>query len=152
MANLTENDILDIQTSDEPAKVMAKKYDISHQKVNSLRKATQNELRKEEGQGRAQEVRAHNEDGTFKADDPATPENEAFVKALKSSPIQKTKVSKGRHICNGETTGYRDGKDGTVETCTFPDGWLPEGWHDTPADCNNCDGKSHPDYVNIKGL
>lgn len=56
-------------------------------------------------------------------------------------------VSKGRQACDGPTTGYRDAPDGKVERRAFNDGWLPEGWHDTPADCDNCDGESHPEYV-----
>ena len=36
-------------------------------------------------------VRAHNDDGTFKADDPATPENEAFVKVKKKPAKKKAK-------------------------------------------------------------
>ena len=36
-------------------------------------------------------VRAHNADGTFKADDPDTPENEAFVKVRKKPAKKKAK-------------------------------------------------------------
>tara|TARA_R100001377_G_scaffold75525_1_gene52102 strand:- start:188 stop:436 length:249 start_codon:yes stop_codon:yes gene_type:complete len=36
-------------------------------------------------------VRAHNADGTFKADDPTTPENEAFVKVRKKPAKKKAK-------------------------------------------------------------
>jgi hypothetical protein len=53
-------------------------------------------------------------------------------------------------VANGPTTGYRDGKDGVVETADFMDGRLPKGWHDSPAKCKNCDGVEHMEYVKVK--
>jgi|GEM_PF-4381497 len=53
-------------------------------------------------------------------------------------------------VADGPTTGYRDGQGGAVETANFPDGWLPAGWEDSPAKCKNCDGKSHPEYVQVE--
>jgi len=90
--------------------------------------------------------RTHEPNGTFMADDPATPQNEAFgVEAPK--PAIKIPATEGKQACKGPTTGYRDAADGKVERKTFNDGYLPGGWHDTPADCENCDGMSHPEYV-----
>lgn len=56
-------------------------------------------------------------------------------------------VAKGFQASDGPTTGYQDAPDGKVMRKSFADGWIPEGWHDTPAKCDNCDGKSHPEYV-----
>ncbi len=39
---------------------------------------------------------------------------------------------RGTQVCDGPTAGYRDGPDGTIVTADFPDGRLPEGWHDYP--------------------
>lgn len=64
--------------------------------------------------------------------------------------VSKNKTTEKRKSADGPTTGYRDAKDGNVETREFLDGFLPNGWHDTPAKCNNCDGKSHPKYVKFK--
>ena len=105
MNKLTEEQILDIQTSDESAKVCAKRLGITHQKVNALRR--------------------------FSNDGPKPEKN----------PPKRVKV------CDGPTTGYRDADGGKVERRDFADGWLPGGWHDTPAKCENCDGKSHPEYL-----
>ncbi len=74
-------------------------------------------------------TRAHKDNGTFQADDPKTPKNEAY----------------GTQICDGPSTGYRDGPDGTIEVMDLPTGWLPGGWVDTPAKCKN-DG----DHVKVK--
>jgi hypothetical protein len=79
--------------------------------------------------------RAHEPNGTFTADNPSTPENEAY------------EVTKGKQVANGPTTGYRDAADGKVERKSFNDGWLPDGWHDSPARCDNCNGYEHPEYV-----
>lgn len=48
---------------------------------------------------------------------------------------------------NGPTTAYRDAPDGKVERKNCLDGRIPNGWFDTPAKCSNCDGMSHPEYV-----
>lgn len=48
---------------------------------------------------------------------------------------------------NGPTTAYRDAPDGKVERKHCADGIIPKGWFDTPANCENCDGMSHPEYV-----
>lgn len=44
-------------------------------------------------------------------------------------------------VVGGPTTGYRDGIDAEgvecVETKTFWDGVIPEGWVDTPANLKN---------------
>lgn len=49
-------------------------------------------------------------------------------------------------VVDGPTTGYRDGKDGVIEVATFADGWIPDGWKDTPAECKNNGGK----HVEVK--
>lgn len=56
-------------------------------------------------------------------------------------------VAQANPTANGPTTGYRDADEGKVERRNFNDGVIPKGWHDTPAKCENCDGKSHPEYV-----
>lgn len=127
MADLTEDQIEDILTSDESNGQLAKRLNSHHLTIKKIRS---------EGLDRA-----HNEDGTFKADDPDTEINEAY----KLPEVH----GKGQQVCDGPTTGYRDGKDGVVERCEFINGFLPDGWHDTPAKCKNCDGKSHPEYVDI---
>ena len=54
-----------------------------------------------------------------------------------------------RRIADGPTTAYRDGPDGVVHVLDCPDGCIPPDWHDSPAACANCDGKSHPSYVKV---
>jgi hypothetical protein len=108
--------------------------------------------------------RAHKPNGTFNADNPKTPENEAYVPQVakvvdssfndevlepKSTATLTVKVGKGQQICDGPTTGYRDGPDGTIETANFKDGWLPGGWHDNPAKCSQSDGE-HCEYVKVE--
>lgn len=109
---LSEDDILDIQTSDEPAKVIGKRYGISHQKVNSLRKAADDGLQEKEA---PQEVVAE------------------------IAPTEST----------GPAYGYRDGKDGVVEKCLFPNG-VPKGWHKRPTMCKNAPKDGHADYKDLK--
>ena len=56
----------------------------------------------------------------------------------KKAPAKKaTPKGKGKQVADGETCGYRDVKGGGVERKIFADGWLPAGWHDTPAKCKN---------------
>lgn len=75
--------------------------------------------------------RARKASGKFKADDPATEANEAFVEEKPS------KKSKGFRACDGPSTAYRDGPDGTIQVMDVVTGWIPAGWTDTPAKCKN---------------
>jgi len=59
-------------------------------------------------------------------------------------------AAQAQPVAGGPTTAYRDGEDGKVEVLDCPDGRIPKGWHDTPAKCDNCDGKTHPEYVKVK--
>ena len=66
--------------------------------------------------------------------------NRAPTKAEKTEAIEDALAEpgpRGIKVADGETAGYRDGKKGVVETRNFADGWLPEGWEDTPAKCKN---------------
>ena len=56
---------------------------------------------------------------------------------------------KGVKAADGPTTGYRDGPKGIIETTTFLDGFIPEGWIDTPAKCGNYSGDGHDEYVKV---
>jgi hypothetical protein len=44
---------------------------------------------------------------------------------------------KGKQVSDGPTCGYRDVKGGGIERRNFVDGFLPNGWHDSPASCKN---------------
>lgn len=62
-----------------------------------------------------------------------------------------SKISKKRVLNKGPTTGYRDGLEKTVEVMDFIDGWIPEGWFDTPAHCANFSGgHATTEYVLLK--
>ena len=68
-----------------------------------------------------------------------------------AAPVRRgrpPKKDKGLQAATGPTSGYRDGPDGIIETADFLDGWLPEGWVDTPAKCRN--KVKHGDYVKVK--
>jgi hypothetical protein len=57
-------------------------------------------------------------------------------------PVLK-KVGQSRKaikICDGPTTGYKDGPDGVVNVKSFKNGWLPGDWFDNPVHCANCTG------------
>jgi hypothetical protein len=56
-------------------------------------------------------------------------------------------VAQAHPTYDGPTTGYRDAADGKVERKSFNNGVIPQGWHDNPAACDNCDGMSHPEFV-----
>lgn len=139
MADFTQEQIEDILTSDEKDGVIAKRLGVHWKTIQKVRKEAANGLQ-EEGQGPEEVKRAHNDDGTFKADDPATPDvNEAYEQPK----------SEGVYV-GGPATGYRDGKDGTVERCNFDDGFVPKGWHTRPWKCKNCPKDKHADYVDVK--
>ena len=83
--------------------------------------------------------RARKASGKFQGDDPATEANEAFVEA--ETPKAKAKPKgKGFRACDGPSTAYRDGPDGTIEVMDVVTGWIPAGWTDTPANCENPKG------------
>ena len=67
--------------------------------------------------------------------------------ASRPTPIQPEVIEEAVVVSVGPTTGYRDAEGGKVERRIFSDGRIPQGWFDTPAKCENCDGKSHPEYV-----
>lgn len=80
---------------------------------------------------------------------PRTPSSNAPL-AVTSPRVVTPDPAQATPIANGPTTGYRDGPNGTVETANFQDGVLPDGWLDSPAKCDNCDGMAHPDYVRVE--
>jgi transposase len=114
MTDLTKDQVDDIVTSDESNAIIAKRLGIHHKTVGKIR-------------------RAHNEDGTFKPDDPSTPKSSGKQWMAEHYP----------------TTVYRDGADCVVETREIKEGPIGNDWHDTPAKCKNCDGKTHPKYVGV---
>lgn len=59
----------------------------------------------------------------------------------------------GTRVCDGPTTGYRNGPNGVVEMMGFKDGVLPAGWFDNPIHCSHCTG-SHATtkYVNVMAI
>lgn len=58
--------------------------------------------------------------------------------APEQAPTPK-KSPKGVQVCApGQTSAaYRNGPDGTVETTRFDSGFIPKGWHPTPAGLEN---------------
>lgn len=52
-----------------------------------------------------------------------------------SARTVEAEPAQAQPVFGGPTTGYRDGLNGIVETKVFHDGVVPEGWFDTPADC-----------------
>ena len=68
----------------------------------------------------------------------------------KSAAPKAPRKRKGVQVCNGPTTGYRDAPKGEVCGADFPDGFLPEGWEDTPAKCKNYSGDGHGEYVRVR--
>ena len=65
------------------------------------------------------------------------PEAEEAAEGKKAPAKKAAPKGKGKQVADGETCGYRDVKGGGVERKIFADGWLPAGWHDTPAKCKN---------------
>lgn len=72
------------------------------------------------------------------------------------SEVRAPEKTKGVQVANGPTTGYRDapkelaGGEGRICRANFEDGFLPAGWHDTPAKCKNYSGKGHDDYIKVR--
>lgn len=69
-----------------------------------------------------------------------TNRNKASKKASKKASPADAKPEtgpRGVKVADGETAGYRDGPEDTIETRNFADGWLPDGWVDTPEKCEN---------------
>ena len=56
------------------------------------------------------------------------------------SSVSYETVKEGTQICDGPTTGYRNGPNGVVETRDFKDGFLDAGWFDNPIHCSHCTG------------
>lgn len=97
---LTQEQTLDIQTSTDTDAECAKRLGVHWKTVESIRKKAAAE------QGSPQETRerAHNEDGTFTADNPATPENEAYeaenAPQNVKSPTKEDLAAKAQHDAN----------------------------------------------------
>ena len=127
---LTPQQIAIVSVSTDSNSVLANRFGVHHKTVEKARK------------------------GVILEEDKITPnvakEDNVTILTLPEITPEVT-GNKGRRAEHYPTTAYKDGENGVVLTLECPDGWIPEGWHDSPADCDNCiKGTGHPKYEKVK--
>lgn len=82
------------------------------------------------------------------------PEAEPDVdEAAPAKPVMGDLIPpKGIKVClPGQiAAGYRNGPDGTIETTKFSTGFIPKGWHPTPAGLENFTGWKTSTVVEVR--
>jgi hypothetical protein len=61
--------------------------------------------------------------------------------------MAKKAAAQGKQICDGPSTGYRDGPKNTIQVLDLPTGFLPAGWAETWAKCKNHKDGTKPTFV-----
>lgn len=162
-ADPTPEQIIDMQTSDDSNAECAKRLGLHHKTVGKYRSVPSPDDSKDrpaltfnkivppilEGtQPLSEDTKSQLDDLVGGVDvniDVALPPEPETIEDLVDA-MPKPKGHQAKHF---PTTVYRDGENGTIERLNCDDGWIPDGWHDSPSDCENCPGH-HINYVQVK--